>query len=135
MSRGQTVILRGDVQRALAKRLIDTAPADCVVTIAAPVRTNDQNAKMHAMLSDVSRAKPDGRVLPVDTWKALFMHDTGFKCTFELALDGQGVVPLGFKSSRLRKAEFSDLIENIYAHGARYGVRWSEPHPEQRNAA
>ena len=124
---GQTIILRGDIQRQLAKRLIDAAPADCVVTIAAPRRSNDQNAKMHAMLSDVARAKPEGRSLPVDTWKALLMHDAGFKCTFEPSLDGQGVVPLGFKSSRLRKAEFSGLIENIYAYGSRCNIRWSEP--------
>ncbi len=127
MAKGQTVRLVGDTQRAFAKRLIDAAPTGAVVNIQEAARTDDQNAKMWAMLSDIARAKPDGRVLSTETWKALFMHEAGFQCTFEPSLDGKGVVPLGFKSSRLRKAEFSDLIECIYAFGAEHGVRWSEP--------
>ena len=51
---GQTVILRGPSQRSFAKQLIDRAPTDTVVTIREATRTNDQNAKMWAMLSDVS---------------------------------------------------------------------------------
>lgn len=127
MNRGQTVILRGQSQRDFAKQMIDRAPADAVVNIAAAARTNDQNAKMHAMLSDLSRAKPGGRVLTTDIWKCLMMHEAGFKCTFEPTVDGRGFVPLGFKSSRLTKAEFSDLIEAIYAFGAEHGVVWSDP--------
>ena len=124
---GQTIILRGDSQRDFAKALINRAPDDSVVNIQAARRTNDQNAKMHAMLSDIARAKPQGRVLTTDVWKALFMAEAGFRCHFEPSLDGTGVVPLGFKSSKLRKAEFSDLIETIYAFGAQHGVQWSEP--------
>lgn len=124
---GQTVILRGDSQRAFAHRLVDQAPVDAVVNIKPATRSNDQNAKLWAMLSDVARAKPQGRVLTTDVWKALFMAEAGFRCHFEPTLDGQGVVPLGFKSSRLRKAEFSDLIECIAAYGAEHGVVWSDP--------
>src|SRR5690606_11203301 len=97
-----------------------------VCNIAEARRTNDQNALMWALLSEIARAKPNGRVLPTETWKALFMHEAGFKCTFEPSLDGQGVVPLGFKSSRLRKAEFSDLIEAIRAFAAEHGIELSD---------
>jgi len=76
-ARGQTVILRGPSQRALAKRLIDDAPADAVVNVALPKRTTDQNAKMWAMLSDISRACPDGRQHTPETWKQLFMDRHG----------------------------------------------------------
>lgn len=131
---GQTLILAGDVQRHCAKRLIDIAPQGAVVNIREASRTNDQNAKMHAMLSDVARAKPQGRVMGTDVWKALFMAEAGFRCTFEPSLDGTGVVPLGFKSSRLNKAEFSGLIETIYKYGAEHGVVWSEPEPMARAA-
>ena len=134
MPRGQTLILSNPVVRARAHRLIDMAPDRAVLNIAAPKRTLDQNAKMHAMLSDVARAKPMGRNLPTETWKALFMNAAGFTCSFEPTLDGQGVIPLGFKSSALNKAEFSDLIEAIYAFGAEHGVEWSEP-AERANAA
>jgi hypothetical protein len=127
MSAGQTIRLVGDTQRAFAKRLIDRAPAGAVVNVREAARSSDQNAKLWAMLSDVARAKPQGRVLSTDVWKALFMSAAGFKCTFEPTLDGDGFVPLGFRSSRLNKAEFSTLIEAIYAYGAEHGVVWSEP--------
>jgi hypothetical protein len=131
---GQTVILGGDYQRRLAHALIERAPVNAVVNVAQAKRTDDQNSKLWAMLSDVARAKPQGRVMSSEAWKCLFMHAAGFRCTFEPSLDGQGVVPLGFKSSRLNKAEFSDLIEAIYAYGSEHGVQWSEP-VEIRRAA
>ena len=124
---GQTVRLIGDVQRALAKRLIERAPAGAIVNVREATRTSDQNARMWAMLSDVARAKPGGRVLSTDHWKALFMAACGHRVRFEPALDGEGVVAIGFRSSHLSKAEMSDLIECIAEYGARHGVRWSEP--------
>lgn len=39
----QTVILRGDSQRALARKLVDAAPRDAVVTIKDATRNADQN--------------------------------------------------------------------------------------------
>lgn len=124
MTDGQTIILGRN--RETAHRVIDVAPPGSVVNVKPPRRTLDQNALMWALLSDIARAKPQGRVLPPETWKALFMHEAGFKCTFEPSLDGQGVVPLGFKSSRLGKAEFSDLIEAINAYAAEHGVEFSQ---------
>lgn len=119
---GQTVILNSDWKRAQAHRLIDVAPQGAILNIREAKRTQDQNALMWSLLSQISRAKPDGRVLDTDTWKALFMHEAGFKCTFEPTLDGSGVVPMGYKSSRLTKAEFSDLIEAIHAFAAEKGI-------------
>ena len=124
---GQTIRLVGDSQRDHAKRMIERAPPHAVVNIREATRSGEQNAKLWAMLSDVARAKPQGRMLSTDVWKALFMAEAGFKPRFEPSLDGQGVVPVGYKSSGLRKAEFSDLIEAIYAFGAEHGVEWSEP--------
>lgn len=126
MASGQTIILSSPVARAQFKRLVDLAPHGAIGNIQEARRTNDQNALMWALISDVARAKPQGRTLSTDAWKALFMHDAGFKCTFEPSLDLQGVVPLGYKSSRLRKAEFSDLIEAIRSYGAEHGVVWTK---------
>jgi hypothetical protein len=124
---GQTVRLVGPEQRRFAKELIDQAPDRAVVNIKPETRSNEQNAKMWAMLSDVSRAKPEGREYTPEIWKALFMAEAGFKPRFEPSLDGKGVVPIGYKSSRLAKAEFRDLIEAIYAYGSEHGVKWTEP--------
>lgn len=130
---GQTIILAGDTQRMLAKRLIDKAPPRAVVNIREAARSGEQNAKLWAMLSDVSRAKPEGRNLPPDRWKCLFMDSLDHKPIWEPGLDG-GVVNVGYKSSRLNVAEMSDMIERIYAYGAEHGVEWTEP-TETRDAA
>lgn len=121
----QTIILRGDMQRALAKRMIDHAPPDAIVKIGAATRTTDQNNKMWAMLSDISRAKPEGRMHRPEIWKCLFMNALGHETWFETGLNNRPF-PIGFQSSRLTKAQMADLIEFIYAYGAEHNVKWSE---------
>jgi len=122
----QTVILHGPSQRSFAKTLIDRAPVNAVLTIREQNRTLDQNAKFWAMLSDVSRAKPEGRTHTPEVWKCLFMHACGHAVQFEVGLNGQPF-PTGFKSSRLSKSQMIDLIEFLYEYGARHGVQWTEP--------
>lgn len=121
----QTVILRGVMQREFAKALIDKAPIDAVVKISEAKRSDDQNAKMWAMLSDISRANPESRMHTPEVWKCLFMNALGHETAFEMGLDGRPF-PIGFQSSRLTKAQMSDLIELIYAWGAQHNVKWSE---------
>ena len=125
----QTVILRGVSQRGLAHKLIDAAPVGAVVTVKEATRNLDQNARMWAMLSDISRAKPDGRKHPPETWKALFMHALGYETRFEMGLNGEPF-PVGFRSSRLTVRQMADLITFIAEYGDRHGVHWSEPERE-----
>lgn len=127
MSAGQTIILGGLSSRQKAESLVNAAPFGSVMNIRTPARSSEQNAKMWAMLSDISRAKPEGRNLPPDIWKALFMSACGQTVRFEPGIDGEGVVPIGFRSSRLTKAEMSELIECITEYGTRHGVVWSDP--------
>ena len=121
-----TVIIRGDVQRALARRLIDAAPLDAVVTVREGTRSADQNAKFFAMLSDISRAKPQGRKHTPDVWKALMMKACGHQVQFVLGIDGEPF-PIGFRSSRLTKSQMSDLIEFTIQFGDANSVKWSDP--------
>lgn len=132
MANGQTIVISGLRARDAAHRLVSIAPEGAILNIQEARRTNDQNALMWALLSDISRAKPQGRVLPPEIWKCIFMASVGHQCRFEPSLDGNGVVPVGFKSSRLTKAEMGDVIEAIYAFGAEHGVIWSN---EERRAA
>src|SRR3546814_8823114 len=97
--RGQTVILHGQSQRELAKRLIDKAPPGAVVNVQEARRTLDQNSKLWAMLSDVSRARPQGRMHPPETWKALFMHARSAEHTSEL----QSLMRITTAAFRLKK--------------------------------
>lgn len=122
MSKGHKIVLFNEQQRREAVRVIINAPERSIITIAAPKRTLDQNALLWVLLGQISRAKPEGRSLSPETWKCLFMAAAGFNCTFEPGLDGVGVVPMGFKSSRLTKLEFSDVIEAIYEYAARHDI-------------
>jgi hypothetical protein len=122
---GQTIRLLSQLNRERAKKLIDQAPDRALVNIRPETRSNEQNALLWELLSQIARAKPDGREMTADQWKSVFMDAAGFKPTFVPNLDGDGFLCLGYKSSRLTKAEFSDLIECINEYGARKGV-WRE---------
>ena len=123
---GQTVILRGGSQRLLAVDLIKRAPVDAVVNIREATRNREQNARLWAMLSDVSRAKPEGRMQTPDVWKALMMHACGHAVQFETGIDGDPF-PIGFRSSRLAVSQMAELITFVGEYGDRHGVAWSDP--------
>lgn len=96
------------------------------VTIGQSTRTNAQNDKMWAMLTDVSRCQPEGRQWDPETWKAAFMHYLGHQVRFCEGLDGSGPFPLGFRSSKLSVSQMADLITVIYQYGDKHGVEWRE---------
>lgn len=123
----QTVIIRGPDQRALAKRIIDAAPLDAVVSVREGTRTLDQNALMWALLSDIARAKPEGRHMSSEVWKAAFMSALGHEIVWQPGIEDAPPFPAGFRTSRLNKARMADLITFIMAYGDRHGVQWSVP--------
>lgn len=122
---GQTIILSSEANVEKFCAMARRAPRYSVGNIRPATRTGEQNAKMWAMLSDISRAKPQGRELTTDKWKALFMDAIGIPADWEPGING-GVVNVGYRSSRLSVAQMSDLIEQMYAYGAEHGVEWSE---------
>jgi hypothetical protein len=94
-------------------------------------RSSDQNKKLWPMLSDVASQVQlciNGEMVwaqPED-WKEVFTACLKREQRMAQGIDG-GLVILGARTSRMRKAEFSELIELIYAFGAERGVKWSEP--------
>lgn len=120
MADGQTIVLGH--RRETAHRVIDCAPVGSVVNVKPPRRTLDQNAMLWALLSTVSRAKPEGRSYPPEIWKCLFMASAGHQVRWEPALDGEGVVQVGYRSSRLSKADMGELIECVQEYMARHGI-------------
>lgn len=129
----QTVILRSPVQRALAKQMVDRCPPDAVVTFSEAKRTLDQNALMWVLLSDIARARPEGRAMPPEMWKAAFLSALGHEIVWQPGLEGAPAFPAGFRSSRLSKAQMAELITFIQAYGDRHRVAWSEP--QERKSA
>jgi hypothetical protein len=121
----KNVILRGDRQREFAKRLIDEAPENSVVKISPLTRSDAQNDKMWALIEDVMNAMPEGRQHTKDVWKCIFMNALGHETAFAMGLNNE-IFPIGFKSSHLSVRQMSDLIEVIYAYGAKHNVKWSE---------
>lgn len=88
-------------------------------------RTLEQNAKMWAMLADISRqALWHGQKLTKDDWKNLFTASVK-KLRVVPNLEGTGFVALGMATSRYTKAEMSAMIELMYAFGAERDVKWS----------
>ena len=128
---GQTIILTSTYSRQRAHQLIERAPNGMMVNVRQPKRSDDQNAKMWAMLSDISRAKPEGRRHTPDDWKAIFMHACGWEVQFVEGLDGRPF-PQGFRSSQMSKSQMADLITFIGAYGDQHGVVWTN---EAREAA
>ena len=120
-----TIILRGESQRELARQYIGKAPDGTVVRLSKPVRSLEQNAKMWSLLSDVSRAKPNGISHTPEVWKDLFMNACGHEVQFLQGLNGLPF-PAGFKTSRLTSDQMSELIEFIYAWGSEQGVIFGE---------
>jgi hypothetical protein len=124
-------ILTNDFSRERFKRIVDKAPAGYVAEVREPKRTLDQNDKMWAMLTDISVATPLGRRHTPDDWKAIAMNACSWECAFLEGLDGRPF-PIGFRSSKLSKAQMSTLIDWLQAFGDENGVRWSD---EARDAA
>ena len=126
--------LVGPKQRERAKIIIDSAPAGHLVSVREPTRSNDQNARMWAMLTDISKVcELDGRKFIRDDWKIIFMRECGWDVTFLPGFDGRPF-PAGFSSSKMTVRQMADLITFIGSYGDERGVQWSEPEPDWRSA-
>ena len=80
---------------------------------------------MWGLLSDISdQITHCGEKWEPDDYKCAFLKAMGVKCRIMPSLDGKGVVAVGYRSSKLNKEEFSELIEMIYEYGSRNGVRF-----------
>lgn len=122
---GQTIIIGPPGPRLREHAIVQAAPQGAVLNVRPSTRTGEQNDKMWAMLSDISRAKPMGRRHTPDDWKAIFMNACGWEVQFIEGLDGRPF-PQGFRSSRLTVKQMSDLIEYMTAFSAEHGVEFSQ---------
>lgn len=122
----------GDLQStlAMAARMgsqgLQSGEIEIALRRPAKKRSNDQNAKLWACLSDVaSQVEWYGRYLSKEAWKDIFSS----------ALERQDVVPgleggfvmIGGRTSKMSKAKFAELLTLIDAFGAEHSVKWSDP--------
>lgn len=122
MSRALLILDSEEVKRR-AWLWVKNAPLGTRLEFKASKRSLPQNARLHAMLTEVAMQVPwHGLKLTVDDWKLIFMD--GLKRELRLVpnLDGTGFVNLGRSTSKLTKEECTDLIELVHAFGAKHGV-------------
>jgi hypothetical protein len=97
------------------------------MVLSKPTRSLRQNAKLHPMLQDIQRQVEGFERFTLDDIKLRFLNALGTEMRFLPELEGQGMFPVGLRSSTLTVEQFSGLVELLYAFGAKHGVRWSEP--------
>lgn len=130
---GPVIILSGQVRRQQAHQMVDRAPAGSIVSFEPPRRSVPQNARLHAMITDVSRQVEwppgSGTKRNVEAWKDVFT------AALRSANNGLDVVPglnggfvlLGMHTSRMSKAEVNELMAMIEAWCAENGVILRDP--------
>ncbi len=96
-----------------------------IVSLSRPKRTLEQNDKMWAMLTDISKQVDwYGQKLTKEEWKDVMT--AGLKKQRAVpGIDG-GFVVLGAHTSRMTKEEVMELIELIAAFGAEHDVEWGD---------
>jgi len=112
-------------------QMVRSAPEGWLVEIREPRRSGPQNDRLWASLTDIAAQKTyHGLHLDPADWKLIFMDALSREMRIVPNLDGTGFVNLGQSSSKLTKGEFSDLLEIIYAWGAREGVTFHDQKTE-----
>lgn len=122
----QRFVLSHAMARAKAIEAVKQAPDGYYVELRPRTRSLDQNSRLWAMLTDVSRqVEWYGQKLAPEDWKHVFSASLKRQRAVP-GLDG-GFVVLGQSTSRMTVREMSDLIELMFSFGAERNVRWSEP--------
>ena len=97
-----------------------------VIEVKEKTRSTEQNARMWALLTEVSRQVDwYGQKLTAEEWKDVFSASLK-KQKAVPGLDG-GFVILGQRTSKMSVREMADLMTLIEAFGAEKGVRFSAP--------
>ena len=127
----KTYIIRDERIRANAINLIRDLPTSplyqVVISEVKSIRTLEQNAKMWAMLTDVSRQVE---------WYGMYLRPEEWKDMATAALKGQKTVPgleggfvvIGASTSKMSIKEMIDVIDFLYAFGSdpNHPVKWAE---------
>lgn len=121
----QRYIMAHETARCRAVDAVRNAPAGYVIEIKEPSRSLDQNALLWPLLTCLSEQVDwYGQPLTPDEWKDVMTAGLR-KQKAVPGIDG-GFVMVGSRTSKMSKAEFSDLVELIYAFGAERGVRFEQ---------
>lgn len=126
----QFFIIAHDTARQRAASAVMSAPEGFIVEIKEPNRSLEQNAKLHAMLTDVSRqVEYMGKKRGVEFWKGLFVSGwqiaTGQKPEIVPGLEGE-FINIRESTATMGVKKLSDLIEYIIPWAVDKGVVFTE---------
>jgi len=125
MSRA-VVQIKAQADRNLITRWVGNVPVGTTVEFRAPRRSNDANALMWSLLTQISKqVEWFGKKRSPEDWKDLSTAALR-GAEFVPGITPGTVVPLGMRTSQMTNAEISDLIESLYAFGAERGVKFRE---------
>lgn len=116
----KTFVLINDQVRKNALAAVYAAPADFVVTVSEPKRSTDQNAMVHALLSDLARSPLQwaGKRRTLDEWKMLMVSAhavaTGKPGEVIPGIEGE-FVAIRESTASMGVARASSLIEYVLA--------------------
>ena len=101
------------------------------LSIAEERRNLEQNALLHALLADIARQVVwAGKKRDAETWKRLttaaWLRARGESVEVLPAIDGHGIDVVFRRTSKLTKAEMSELIEFVTAWASEHAVEPSE---------
>lgn len=122
-------------RRAVTREIlaaISKAPIGWMVEICEAIRTTPQNRRFQAMLGDIAKqCLIRGGKKNKEEWKCIFMRAAGKEMQVLPELYGDGFFGAGYRSSKLKVSEMSDLMMYIQAYGDEQGVAWSDPSQRQ----
>jgi hypothetical protein len=127
----RTFVLVHETARRRAQEHVWDVPDGYRVTVAAPTRTSDQNAKFHALVSDIAKAGHVwmGKARTAEQWKVLLVsgHAVATKSESEIVpgLEGE-FVNLRESTALMSKKRGASLIEYVQAFCAMNNVRVSQ---------
>lgn len=101
-----------------------------VVKIQPMTRSLEQNSKLHALLSDISKqCEFNGKKRDIDTWKMIMVSAhkiaTGGQAEMVIGLEGE-VINLRESTAQMGVQRLASLIEYITAWGAENGVKFND---------
>lgn len=109
-----------------------TAGHRLVLTVAPDTRSSQQNRLLHAMLGEIAQqVEWAGAKRDTECWKRLttaaWLRARGESVEVLPAIDGHGIDVVFRRTSKLTRAECSELTEYVAAWGAEHGVVFSGP--------
>lgn len=130
----QRYFLRNEQVRLNSLNFIRTLPLDdrkpLVVEVKPITRTLEQNAKLHALLSDIAKqCEFQGKKRDIETWKMIMVSAhkiaTGGQAEMAIGLEGE-VINLRESTAKMSIKRLASLIEYITAWGVANGVKFND---------